>query len=521
MSDYLTLAGGIEALLAAFAISVVVKTYFAKPKLPHGVQLPPGPPSLPLLGSVLGVDVSEPWVTYKAWGSQYGNVFYTRLFSQDNIIINSEEVARDLLENRSHNYSDRPEIATNELFGVDYTTAFMRYSSRWRLQRKVLQQSFRQDAMSDFQPMQTGKAHELLLNLLEDPLDYPKHLEAHSGSVIMSAVYSYEAARRHDHMIARATMALEIILKEMRPEVAAIFSAFPTLLRLPSWLPGMRLKRVSPLAKELAVENLEKPFAHTERGLATGSISSCMVADHLLKLHESGDDPSWYKKAVKESAATAFGAGVETTASVLMNFILAMILQPDIQEKAHALIESVVGSKRLPTFQDRQSLPYVDAILRECMRWHPVFPLAIMHAAIESDVYKGYYIPKGAIITPNVWAMCRNEEKYPNASEFNPDRFLNSDGTLTDDTVSMVWGFGRRICPGRHLAESSLWSAMVCMLAVFKFSKARDETGREIEIKPQWHGGLTVRPVEFPCSITPRNAEMDMMTLQHLIKVSV
>jgi len=87
--------------------------------------------------------------------------------------------------------------------------------------------------------------------------------------------------------------------------------------------------------------------------------------------------------------------------------------------------------------------------------------------------------------------MCHNEEKYPNASEFNPDRFLNPDGTLTDDTVSIVWGFGRRICPGRHLAEASLWSAMTCLLAVFKFSKARDETGGEIEIKPQWQGGIT------------------------------
>jgi len=224
---------------------------------------------------------------------------------------------------------------------------------------------------------------------------------------------------------------------------------------------------------------------------------------------------------VKESAATAFGAGTETTAAVLMNFILVMILQPDVQEKAHALLESVVGTNRLPTFQDRPSLPYIDAILRECMRWRPVFPLAIMHAAVESDVYKGYYIPKGATITPNVWAMCHNEKKYQNASEFNPDRFLNLDGTLTDDTVSFVWGFGRRVCPGRHIAESSIWSAMACLLAVFKFSRAKDDNGREVEIKPQWHGGLTVRPSPFPCSITPRNAEMDVAALQHLIRVSV
>jgi cytochrome P450 len=88
--------------------------------------------------------------------------------------------------------------------------------------------------------------------------------------------------------------------------------------------------------------------------------------------------------------------------------------------------------------------------------------------------------------------MCHNEAKYPNPSEFNPERFLNADGTLTEDTVSVVWGFGRRICPGRHLAQASLWSAMVGLLAVFKFAKAKDENGKEIDIQPRWRAGLVV-----------------------------
>ncbi|OAX32617.1 cytochrome P450-like protein [Rhizopogon vinicolor AM-OR11-026] len=117
--------------------------------------------------------------------------------------------------------------------------------------------------------------------------------------------------------------------------------------------------------------------------------------------------------------------------------------------------------------------------------------------------------------------MCHNEEKYPNPSEFDPDRFLNPNGTLTDDTVSVIWGFGRRICPGRYLGEASLWSAMACLLAVFKFSKTKDETGRENEINPQWKAGLTMRLQPFPCSITPRNGEMDIAALQDLIRVSV
>jgi hypothetical protein len=70
MADRMT--GAFEVLFAAFAITVVLKSYFAKPKLPQGIQLPPGPPLIPILGNALAVDVSAPWITYKAWGIKYG-----------------------------------------------------------------------------------------------------------------------------------------------------------------------------------------------------------------------------------------------------------------------------------------------------------------------------------------------------------------------------------------------------------------------------------------------------------------
>jgi len=80
-----------------------------------------------------------------------------------------------------------------------------------------------------------------------------------------------------------------------------------------------------------------------------------------------------------------------------------MTLYPEVQRKAQEEIDGVVGTDRLPSFQDRQNLPYVDAIVKEVLRWHPVAPMGIPHMTTEDDVYEGYLIPKGALLLPNIW----------------------------------------------------------------------------------------------------------------------
>ena len=76
-------------------------------------------------------------------------------------------------------------------------------------------------------------------------------------------------------------------------------------------------------------------------------------------------------------------------------FTLAMVLYPAVQKKAQEEIDRVVGSTRLPTFADRASLPYVDALYREVLRWRPGAPLSFAHVTLKDDVYKGFHIPKG------------------------------------------------------------------------------------------------------------------------------
>jgi cytochrome P450 len=72
-----------------------------------------------------------------------------------------------------------------------------------------------------------------------------------------------------------------------------------------------------------------------------------------------------------------------------------MAMHPEFQTKAQEEIDSVIGTHRLPEFEDRPLLPYVEAVYREVMRWKPVLPLGLPHATTEDDVYDGYFIPKG------------------------------------------------------------------------------------------------------------------------------
>ncbi|KIK93478.1 hypothetical protein PAXRUDRAFT_828940 [Paxillus rubicundulus Ve08.2h10] len=509
-------------LTALAAVSLVVcglvSIWPSRRRNPASHPLPPGPKPLPIVGNVLGIDPGAPWVSYTNWGKSYGELVYTRLLNQDIIVINSEEVAKDLLERRSNNYSDRPAIIrmTNDFFGWSFNSVMVPYSDRWRLHRRLFHQAFRPEAAFNYHPMQLRKARELLHNLLEAPADYVAHLQTHSASIIMSVVYGYETAPRDDPIIGVVDKAVNLAVASIRPEVAAFLGFFPFLLYIPSWFPGASFKRTALLSQKYADDMIEAPFQFVEKSMAAGTALPSMVSDSLRRIAEY-DGTDGYVQAIKESSVTAFAAASETTASTLLVFVLAMVLNPEVQERAQAEIDSVIGTVRLPVYEDRPSLPYIEAVLRETLRWHPAVPLSIPHATTSADVYEGYFIPQGATIIMNTWAMTRNEVKYPNPEEFRPERFLDKDGQINDDTVSFAFGAGRRICVGRHIADASVWSAIVSILAIFRITKCRDEQGNEIDVNPDWTAGVTSHPHYFPCKFAPRTP--GVMTAEKLVQM--
>ncbi|KAG1739612.1 cytochrome P450 [Suillus lakei] len=498
-------------ILAVSTISCVVVTAFRRfiKNRQNKQCLPPGPVPLPLLGNILSIDPKEPWLTYTEWGATYGDLVFARLPDQEVILINSQHVAEALLEKRSRIYSDRPCLATIKPFGWSINFVFMGYGDEWRHCRRLFHQTFHPDSALKFRPMQMTRARELVVNLIDDPQHYESHFATFSAAVGLSVAYGYQTSTRDDPLVEIIDTAVALGVEVMTPERAILLKLFPFLLRLPDWCWGSAIKRDAEISTTRMTELMDLPFKyaqeHMAENLALGQFS--MVSDNLQRMEKPNHVcKPMSEVALKKAAVTTIMAAYDTTSATMMSFALAMVLYPDVQKRAQAEIDSVVGEDHLPTFEDRASLPYIEAVLRETLRWNTLLPLGIPHATSSDDIYNGYFIPKGATVMCNIWGISRDETRYPNASHFMPERFLDVNGVLTsDDPAGFVFGFGRRACAGRYAADASVWSAIVTLLATVEFSSAKDDQGKVIEFTPEFREGVTHTPLAFPCSISARS----------------
>lgn len=512
ISTMLTIPGLlIFAFLLLLSVSVRV---WKQRRLRGGLPLPPGPEGLPILGNVLDLNISAPWLSYTDWAKKYGDIVYSTILGQEFVVINTEELAHTLLEQRSGVYSDRPYISTSTLFGMDLATGVLPYGDLLRQHRKMFHVGFSKEACREYQSMQLSKVHQFLENLISSPNQYPAHLKALSAAIIMAITYGYDPAPSKDPFVLKVERFIDIFLKALSPERAALIGVIPFLQYLPSWFPGGTYKRQAGECRGLARDILNDPVEYVKLEMAGRTTRQSLVKD-LLGRYATKDDTVAVEdeETIKAVAATVFLGGAETTDSSVSMFLLAMILYPEVQIKAQEEIDRVVGDSRLPDFSDRERLPYVEAVYLETLRWQPTVPLTLPHATSTSDVYNGYYISKGINVVVNIWGITHDETRFPDPMSFKPERHLSATGELVEGITIPYFGFGRRKCPGQYVADQSIWASIVSSLATLRIGKAKDAAGCEIDVKAEFTAGmsLTVRPKPFVCSVEPRSAKAESL----------
>ncbi|KAL5500839.1 hypothetical protein ACEPAH_9226 [Sanghuangporus vaninii] len=463
--------------------------------------LPPGPKGYWLIGNVDEFFSGYQWKRFSDLSKTFGEILYMSIFGRPVVILNRFEDARQLMDKHGSACSDRPRM----VYLVDMlrirSATFMPYGDDWRAHRRLMQQYLNTRAIASFRKAQSRSVHHLLNDILSEPDAFWDHIKRSVASAILFSTYGYDVKRKDDPLIALIAKSDGAFVRLGPPGFTPV-DFFP--FRAPFFLPFRRkvlltglaapVRHILPsisgapfrtfLAEAQAAlhEMCTWPYEIVREQKASDSLVPSMLSRMLDNAEEQGICSEYHYENIKDVCGSMYRAGVGTTSSVLFIFIVAMILHPHVAFKAQKELDAVLNGDRLPTFEDQDSLPFITCILKETLRWAPPFPLGIAHRTTEEVELTGMRIPKCSSVVPNIWQMMHDERNYAEPEIFDPDRFMgsNHDTSPVLDPTMVVFGFGRRICPGRHFAEAFLWIAMASILSVFDVLPIQDEHGKDI-----------------------------------------
>ncbi|KAI0767393.1 cytochrome P450 [Fomes fomentarius] len=501
------------AVLTALFLSI--RQYCRVRRLPW----PPGPPGLPVLGNLFDIPKSQQWLQFHSLCAIYGDVVHFRVFNSSIVVLGSADVVQECLEKRSTITSDRPHSHIFELItlrtGNDFNLAFMPYGDWWRRHRRAFWQYFRPQAIAEYHAIQRAMANRFLMKVLQTPNQLKEHLRYSFSATLLKILYDIDVTDENDEWIKTVEKALEGAIESLVPG-AFLVEFLPFLRHVPAFVPGAGFQKKFAEWRELSDDLKSAPVTRVKLSMERGEVAPSITARLLEGIYCT--DVEGAKLAEEEEIVGNVGAvafEVPQTFSTLETVFLAMSLYPDVLKKAHAELDAVVGPNRLPDFDDEESLVYVSAIIKEAQRWIPALPTGVPHCTTEDVELRGYIIPAGAVLIPNIWACMHDSAVFEDPETFRPERYIK-DGAIDSsvrDPAAFTFGFGRRICPGRYFAEAAMFINVAAALHVFDISPPLDERGNVIRIVPKMTDGFVSHPEDCRCAIKPRSASAEALIL--------
>ncbi|KNZ59656.1 uncharacterized protein VP01_1686g2 [Puccinia sorghi] len=420
-------------LLIALAIITYLASY-SRQRAKDGFKKIPQPIRLPFIGKLLQIRQPNPWIQMAKWSNQFGPIYRLKI-GHSNLIIYSwlTYLVFNSFSGIGITQSSNRIIRTKVIkIFIKTSLTFMPYDDLWRRERKLLHLLTQPKAASSYEPIQSQESAQLCLDILNDPSKHWGHSQRLFSSI--------------EHLIFEHLIDLLPFLHHL-PEILSPWKQYGCQVSDETLdLFGGLYRQVSGLA-------------HSEQLPNHDHSAACFIARIEILIHFLLE-------------YVPFGAGSDTTADAIETFIFACAANPDKVAKAHEELDRVIGRERLPEFSEQESLVYCTAMVRELLRWRTVIAGGLAHMTTEDDEYEGYFIPKGTAIVANHWAIHLDEATYKDAHKFIPERFIDPHtgsliGTKWSASGHHAFGFGRRIFPGLHIANKSLFITFTRLLWSF------------------------------------------------------
>ncbi|TEB27129.1 cytochrome P450 [Coprinellus micaceus] len=493
-----------NAIVASALAIVASYTLYRISRKPKNSSLPPGPKGWPVIGNLLDVPLDvDFWKTFRSWGQQFDSeVIHMSIFGINFIILNSMQATKDLLEKRGKIYSARMSLPMFDIAEYTKLVAFETNTKRWAAGRRLIMSFLTGKELPKLYPVIEDECAKLPLKVYREPGKVGDWLEETVVSVIMRTTYGYTPTP-NDRFTHITFKLLDEMLVAARP--TSPINIFPFLRFVPSWVPYLGSPSLQASAfKETMTKVVKEPYEwhleHKDDEEVKGSLCA-----KFTEMAQGEEGKEIGRELAEWTAAVQFIAGADTTTFTLHAALKALLLNPDVQKKAQAQLDSVCGH-RLPTMDDRPKLDYLDAILKETSRWHLLGPFGAPHMVDSDDEYNGHFIPKGSIILPNMGAIASDATIYPDPEAFKPERHLGEAPEL--DSGAYNFGFGRRVCPGKALAQAEMFLTIATLIKVFDVRPwTSEKDGVKAEIGEDRPPGMDMprRPTPYAVAIKLRN----------------
>ncbi|KAL1952731.1 hypothetical protein VTO42DRAFT_4409 [Malbranchea cinnamomea] len=488
-------------------------------------RLPPGPKPLPILGNMRDLPPNDGTPEYQHWlqhKDQYGGISSVTVLGMTLVIIHDKKAAHELLETMSSKTSGRPtNIMANKLCGYESIVLCQGYTPTFHRCRRYLHRELgTKVSAAQFRGVQAIEVNRQLVRALNEPGKWLEHFKTTAGATVLRMAYGYIIEPHQPDPLVDLTERMMAEFSLAAVPMAWVVDLIPPLQYLPESFPGATFKKTARKWRKSIQATAYIPYRFVRRQMAAASTTSAPTyrpsyVSKLVQQLKRGDEEEGHRQnvtlepedeqAIIWTAASLYGAAADTTVITLTTFTLAMIQFPHVQRKAQEEIDRVVGTGRLPSFDDCDQLPYVNAVVKEALRWWPIAPMGFPHTATEDIEYRDLHIPKGAFLLPAVWWFLHDPEVYPDPEIFDPDRFLPP--RSEPDPTTEAFGYGRRRCPGRFFADASLYLNIAQSLAAFNIRKAVGADGKEIEVNVKPKPGVLTYPTEFTFHVEPRSEQ--------------
>ncbi len=455
---------------------------------------PPGPPALPLVGSLPFLPKYSHFEFHKL-AKKYGNICQLHVGDRNVIVLSDLDILKEALVKQQDVFKDRADF---DIFKEPPQSSFMEFKSGefWKKHRDVVSQVMhnyfagKSDTIEDWAIEEAEDLANLCLGLGGQPFKPRSYLPLALLSFMQRIMFGQKGSLKDSEEntdFVEAAHSVMVLSKAGMPSTK--LSLVPTILHPFILVPNLKQLLKVAKASGAIVNYVAKNVEQHKNSLDPENLRD--FTDGLLKAssEQTDSDRENFRLGdndiVNGTLCQFAAAGNEVPVTILDWAILYMIAYPEIQAEIHKELDEVVGREQQISLNYRGKLPFTEACITEILRHaSPTNVAAIPYSTVRDTTLNGYFIPEKSIVFANYYSLTRDERYWEKPEEFNPYRFLDENGKPKKELVDKFcpFGLGGRRCIGEYIGRLQIFIFFTNLMQKCQFEKV---PGDKLNLKPE------------------------------------